>query len=135
MYLLVINQAIYIPHLDHHLLCPMQCQVDDVTVDNKPKLVCSPTDHTHALTLVHPDHPAQTVILQLALQGVTSLLNVRAPTLDKRNSDAFTCLYLTSESLTWELSMTLYEDQEAAMTNYSGNVVVKRATVRETSAI
>jgi hypothetical protein len=22
---LVINQAIYIPHLDHHLLCPMQC--------------------------------------------------------------------------------------------------------------
>ena len=22
---LVVNQAIHIPHLDHHLLCPMQC--------------------------------------------------------------------------------------------------------------
>jgi hypothetical protein len=25
VYQLVINQAIHIPHLDHHLLCPMQC--------------------------------------------------------------------------------------------------------------
>ncbi len=25
VYNLVINQAIHIPHLDHHLLCPMQC--------------------------------------------------------------------------------------------------------------
>ena len=33
---LVINQAIHIPHLDHHLLCPMQCRVNDVTVDEMP---------------------------------------------------------------------------------------------------
>jgi hypothetical protein len=26
---LIINQAIHIPHLDHHLLCPMQCRVND----------------------------------------------------------------------------------------------------------
>jgi hypothetical protein len=25
VYHLVMNQAIHIPHLDHHLLCPMQC--------------------------------------------------------------------------------------------------------------
>ncbi len=25
VYHLVINQAVHIPHLDHHLLCPMQC--------------------------------------------------------------------------------------------------------------
>jgi hypothetical protein len=25
VYHLVINQAIHTPHLDHHLLCPMQC--------------------------------------------------------------------------------------------------------------
>ncbi len=28
VYHLVINQAIHIPHLNHHLLCPMQCQVN-----------------------------------------------------------------------------------------------------------
>jgi hypothetical protein len=49
---LVINQAIHIPHLDHHLLCPMQCQVNDMIVDNMPKLLTSdPTDHTHAFTI------------------------------------------------------------------------------------
>ncbi len=34
---LVINQAIHIPHLDHHLLCPVQCRVNDVTVGKTPK--------------------------------------------------------------------------------------------------
>jgi hypothetical protein len=51
-YHLVVNQAIHIPHLDHHLLCPMQCQVNDVTVDETPKFLASdPTEHSHALTV------------------------------------------------------------------------------------
>jgi hypothetical protein len=42
---LIINQAIHIPHLDYHLLCPMQCRVNDVTVNDLPKfLVANPTD-------------------------------------------------------------------------------------------
>jgi len=77
----------------------------------------------HALTIKDPDHPAQTIILPLALQGVTLLLNVRAPNLDEWNSDAFKRLHLTSESLTWDPTTTLYEEQEAAMINYSGHVV------------
>ena len=48
---------------------------------------------------------------------------MRAPTLDEWNSDAFTRLSLTSESLTWDPTTTHYSDQEAAMTDYSGNVV------------
>jgi hypothetical protein len=31
---LIIHQAIHIPHLDHHLLCPMQCRVNDVIVND-----------------------------------------------------------------------------------------------------
>ncbi len=31
---LIINQAIHIPHLDHHLLCPVQCRVNDVIVNS-----------------------------------------------------------------------------------------------------
>ncbi len=41
VYHLVINQAIHIPHLDHHLLCPMQCQVNDMVVDNTPMFLAS----------------------------------------------------------------------------------------------
>ncbi len=54
---LIISQAIHIPHLDHHLLCPMQCCVNDVIVNNLPKfLAADPTDQTHALTLTDPDN-------------------------------------------------------------------------------
>ncbi len=95
-----------------------------MTVNNTPKFLArDPTDKLHALTLEDPDHPSQTVTLPLALQGVTSLLNARAPTLDKWNSDAFRRIHLTSETLTWDPTTTLYEDQEMAMTDYSGNVV------------
>jgi hypothetical protein len=122
---LVINQAIHIPHLDHHLLCPMQCQVNDVIVDDTPKFLTSdPTDHTHALTIIDPHQPAQMVVLPLALRGVTLLLNVRGVTLDEWNSDAFKRLHLTSETLTWDPTTTLYEEHEAAMINYSGRVVM-----------
>ncbi len=118
VYHLVINQAIHIPHLDHHLLCPMQCRVNDMIVDNTRKFLTSdPTDHTHALTINDPFHPAQTVILPLALQGVTLLFNVRAPSPDKWNSGAFIRLHLTSETLTWDPTTTLYEGQEAVMIN------------------
>jgi hypothetical protein len=95
-----------------------------VVVDNTPKFLASdPTDHTYALTIRDPDWPAQTVILQLALQGVTLLLNVRGVMLDEWNSDAFKWLHLTSEALTWDPTTTLYEEQEAAMVDYSGHVV------------
>jgi hypothetical protein len=101
VYHLVINQAIHISHLDHHLLCPMHCHVNDLIVDNMPKfLTPDPTDHAHALTIIDPHQPAQTVILPLALQGATLLLNVRGITLDEWNSDAFKRLHLTSEFLT-----------------------------------
>jgi hypothetical protein len=127
---LVINQAIHIPHLDHHLLCPMQCRVNDVTVNDTPKFLArDPTDKLHALTLEDPDHPTKTVILPLALRGMTLLLNVRAPTLDQWNIDAFRRLHLTSETLTWDPTTTLYEDQEMAMTDYSGNAV-RRGTLQ-----
>ena len=81
---LVINQAIHIPHLDHHLLCPMQCRVNDVLVDETPKFLAQrPTNHTHALTVTDPDDPLQMIILPLELWGVISLLYVRNVTPDE----------------------------------------------------
>ncbi len=63
-YYLVINQAIHIPHLDHNILCSIQCQVNDLTIKNTPKFLArDSTDHTHALTLTDPNNTAQMVIL------------------------------------------------------------------------
>jgi hypothetical protein len=86
-------------------------------------LASDPTDNMHALTIRDPDWPAQTIILRLALRGVTLLLNVRGVTLNEWNSDAFKWLHLTSETLTWDSTTTLYEEQEAAIVDYSGRVV------------
>jgi hypothetical protein len=67
---LIINQATQLPRLNHHLLCPMQCRVNDVIVKNLPIfLATDPTDQTHALTLTDPDNPLQPVILLLILRG------------------------------------------------------------------
>jgi hypothetical protein len=125
---LIINQAIQIPHLDHHLLCPMQCRVNDVTVNNLPKfLAADPTDQMHALTLTDPDNPLQLVILPLILRGVTLLLNVRSTAINEFNSHDHLRLHLTSETLTWDPTTDLYEQQEHAMMDYSGNIVCDAA--------
>jgi hypothetical protein len=121
---LIINQAIHIPHLDHHLLCPMQCCVNDVTINDLPKfLAANPTDQTHALTMTDPDNPIQPVILPLTLRGVMSLLNVKTVTIDEFNSQDYPRLQLTSETLTWDPTTNLYEQQENAMMDYSGHIV------------
>ncbi len=121
---LIINQAIHILHLDHHLLCPMQCRVNDVIVNNLPKfLAANPTDQTHALTITDPNNPLQPVILPSTLRGVTLLLNVRTVTINKFNSQDCPQLHLTSETLTWDHMTNLYEQQENAMIDYSGNII------------
>jgi hypothetical protein len=125
---LIINQAIHIPHLDHHLLCPMQCRVNDVIINNMPKfLATDPTDQTHALTLTDPDNPLQPVILPLILRGVTLVLNVWSTTIDELNSHDYLRLHLTYETLTWDPMTDLYEQQEHAMMDYSGNIICDAA--------
>ena len=124
VYHLIVHQAIHIPHLDHHLLCPMQCRVNDVKVSEVPKCMTDdPTDETHALTIYDDDDPTQATHFPLALRGVTSLLNVRKPTLDEYNSDVHRRFHLTSEHLTWDPSTTMYEEQEAAMIDHHGDIV------------
>ncbi len=127
---LIINKAIHISHLDHHFVCPMQCCVNDVTVNNRPKfLATNPTDQTHALTINDPDNSLQPVILPLILRGVMSQLNVRTVTINELNSHDYPRLHLTSETLTWDPTTNLYEQQENAMMDYSGSIV-RDAAVR-----
>jgi len=90
-YHLVINQAIHIPHLTHHLLCPMQCRVNDVVVNDLPRFLdANPSDTSHSI-LCHlhdldDDEPDQTVTLPLRLKGVTSYLIVGKPTAEEWTS-------------------------------------------------
>ena len=56
------------------------------------------------------------------IRGVTSSLNVRTITSDEYYKGDAPRVHLTSEPLTWDPQTTLYEESEAAMTNYSGEL-------------
>ena len=102
--------------------------VNDVIIDETPKfLAIKPTDQTHALTVPDPDDPLQTLTLPLTLRGVTSLLHVRNVTADDFYNDNIPRIDLTLETLTWDPSTTLYEEQENGMIDYSGNIVCDAA--------
>ena len=53
--MLVINQAIEIPHLQNHLLCPMQCWLNGVHISELPKFLAEdPDESTHSLQVLTP---------------------------------------------------------------------------------
>jgi hypothetical protein len=98
--------------------------VNDVTVNDLPIfLATDPTDQTHTLTLTEPNNPLQPFILPLTLRGVTLVLNVRSMTINEFNSHDHLRLHLVSETLTLDPTTDLYEQQEHAMMDYSGNIV------------
>ena len=122
-YHLVVHQAIHIPHLDHHLLCPMQCRVNGVEVDECPKhLSKAPTVKTHAIVAPVDDGNGE-LILPLKLKHVTSYLSVYKPTEDEWESHSHPRIELTSEHLTWDPATTHYEEEEERMADCHGDLV------------
>jgi hypothetical protein len=89
----------------------------------------------HVLTIKDPNNSLQPVILPLTLRGVTSLLNVTTMTINEFNSQDYPQLHLTSETLTWDPTTTLYEEQENAMTAYTGSIVGDAAVRGQTPTL
>ena len=76
-YHLVIHQALSIPVLDHHLLCPMQCRVNGIVINECPKFLCpDASNYSHAIVATDPDDCEAEVVLPLSLDGATSYLPV-----------------------------------------------------------
>jgi hypothetical protein len=124
VYHLVFHQAIHMPQLDHHLLCPIQCRVNDVTVNNVPKFLTHfPTDNTHALIVQNPDNDLTTLSFPLHLQGVTSYLPVCKPTAAEWETGDIVWINMTAEHLDWDPIDPTYSSQGAAMTDYRGVVL------------
>jgi hypothetical protein len=112
------------PQLDHHLLCPMQCRVNDVTVNYVPNFLTRfPTDNTHALVVQNPDNDLTPLSFPLHLQGVMLYLPVHKPTADKWESGDTVRIDMMTESLDWNPNDPTYSSQEAAMTDYRGVVL------------
>ena len=80
-YMLIWHQAIYLDTMDNHLICPMQCRVQGVTIHDMPKIfIKNPTEHSHAIVVSDPVDPTNDLIIPLELVGVISVFSVRTPT-------------------------------------------------------
>ncbi len=84
VYLLVSHQAIYAPSLDHHLLCPMQCWLNHVWINETPKLLTdNPDESLYAIIVNDPSGKQDMLIIPLMLNGVTGYFPVQQPTLQE----------------------------------------------------
>ena len=97
---LVIHQAIHIPTLDHHLLCPIQFRVAGVTINDRPKFL-SPLPQKKPHCIISADKFKARTVLSLALQGVTSILNLFKITEGEWNRGDSPQLFLTDKDLHW----------------------------------
>ena len=55
VYILVFHQTVYCCQMDNHLICPMQCYVNGVVINNMPKMcVHNPDDSMHSIEVADP---------------------------------------------------------------------------------
>ena len=136
-YHLVIHQAIEIPHLDHHLLCPMQCRVNDIEINECPKFLAKePSEGTHAIVVPDPESPrTKSITMPLCIRGVTSYLPVFAPSREDWELHRYPRIVLTSDGLTWDPFYTGYQEQEEAITDLKGEIAPLDSTLRGPSIV
>jgi hypothetical protein len=78
--IIILHQAINLPHLPHNLLNPMQMRLNDVVVNETPKFQCAnPTNIFHTIT-VKGENMNDELIILLDLRGVVSCFTTRKTT-------------------------------------------------------
>ncbi len=79
-YILVFHQRIYCRQMDNYLLCPMQCRMNSVVINDTQKMcVPNPDDSTHSIEVANPFDPDAMLHIPLILRGVTSCFCVKKP--------------------------------------------------------
>jgi len=123
VYILVFHQAIYCCQMDNHLICPMQCRMNGVVINDTQKIcVPNPDDSTHSIAVAEPLDQDATLHIPLILKGVTSCFCVRRPTTIKFEDENIPKLDMTYESPEWDPSDTDWATQEASTIDSRGRV-------------
>ena len=77
--ILLINPAIEMKGLDHHLFCPMQCHMNGVLVNEVPKFLAPISNETtHAIQLENPFDATHPITIPLKLNKANSYFKVRS---------------------------------------------------------
>ena len=114
-YVLFFHQALYMPHLENHLVNPFQMReggvdVQDVPLQHVPQEERTPETHTISV-------PSKQLIIPLSLRGTMSGFTIRKPTWDEvmdTDEDMVTHVHMTSEA-PWDPTTHIYGDQEEGL--------------------
>jgi len=130
IYMLLINQALLVPGLQHPLLCNNQMRMNEVRVNDEPKhMVLNPTQYTHAIAIKTPDgnERCAELVIPLQLCGVFSYFEAKKPTVSEwENTPEDWCLHLTYDAPVWEPSSLGLDEIESNMVDHDGTVVTDR---------
>jgi len=123
VYILVFHQAIYCRQMDNHLICPMQCRVNGVVINDMPKMCVPNQDNsTHSIAVADPLDQDATLHIPLILKGVTSCFCVRRPTTIEFEDEDIPKLDMTYEPPEWDPSDLDWATQEASTMDSRGRV-------------
>ena len=101
----MINQAICIDELVNHMLCPMQCCLNGVQINEVPKFLAeTPSWRTHAIESVDPFDAAHPLIIPLKLSSVTSYFDVYSSSITEYENDDIPKIHLTADEPPWDQS-------------------------------
>ena len=129
-YMLVVNQAIEVPHLQNHLLCPMQCRMNGVKINELPKFLAeTPDKTTHALQVVDPLSESP-LYIPMSLFGITSYFPVQKPTIEEWEDKTCPQIELTAEEPCWDPGSLDLGEQEDSMMDFRGQVLIQDTSAR-----
>ena len=117
--IIVVHQAIYVPTMDCNLICPMQVRMNDIKLDEKPKILTEdPTNESHAISC--EDNTGTLINRTQELKGVTSYFPKRKQTKNEFDtSEGSSEIYLTPE---WEPHSTTFQEKEEALLDNRGRL-------------
>ena len=117
--LLIIHQAVHIPHMQHNLLSTMQCRLNDVQVHDTPKfLTDKPTDTTQTIIVSADDDHEDKLTIPLLLHRVNSCFETRKPT--QKEFDTCPRYTLTYEEPEYDPGDSTYAEQEKQFVDAEG---------------
>ena len=140
VFMLILHQAILIPHMKTNLLSPMQLRDHGLRVNDEPKyMVADPTEDHHAIVGPTLEASDEVFRIPLRLDGVISYFSTRKPSKDEwETTPDSNRIELTSESPPWDPLSEHFKEQEDAMLDSEARIrdpIQQWGTVRTVSAL
>jgi hypothetical protein len=109
--------------MENHLICPMQCCVNGVVINDTPKFcIRNPDNLVHAIKVNDPMDPDATLLISLLLRGVISCFNVCCPSTDNFEDEDIPKIVMTYEFPMWNPVNPDWAEQEASTMDLRGQV-------------